>query len=143
VSQPDPRERAARIAADIEARAAEGGGSLAAEAQPTDDGPGDLEANFGDVEGTDVDVLNYALTLELLEDAFYRQELDAFDAPLSQEAVLEAVQPFVAKDEDGDDEDKDEDGDDEDGATEDEADTHGNETDGNATDGLGGGLDDR
>lgn len=35
-------------------------------------------AAFDDVEGTDVDVLNYALTLEHLEDAFYEEGLNQF-----------------------------------------------------------------
>ncbi|MFW5938524.1 MAG: ferritin-like domain-containing protein, partial [Halanaeroarchaeum sp.] len=34
---------------------------------------------FADEPGTDVDVLNYALTLENLEDAFYVEALDEFD----------------------------------------------------------------
>jgi hypothetical protein len=38
------------------------------------------EASFDDVDGTDVDVLNYALTLEHLESAFYEEALETFDA---------------------------------------------------------------
>ncbi|WP_311170199.1 ferritin-like domain-containing protein [Halobellus ordinarius] len=39
----------------------------------------ELTASFDDVEGTDIDVLNYALTLEHLESAFYREGLETFD----------------------------------------------------------------
>lgn len=43
-----------------------------------DDQSGDDGAAFDDVGGTDVDVLNYALTLEHLEDAFYEETLGTF-----------------------------------------------------------------
>lgn len=39
----------------------------------------DMEASFDDVEGTDIDVLNYALSLEHLEAAFYQTALETFD----------------------------------------------------------------
>ncbi|WP_054584732.1 ferritin-like domain-containing protein [Halolamina pelagica] len=44
------------------------------------------EAAFDDVDGTDVDVLNYALSLEHLERSLYAAGLEAFD----EEAFLEA-----------------------------------------------------
>jgi hypothetical protein len=39
----------------------------------------EMTAAFDDVTGTDIDVLNYALTLENLESAFYRGALERFD----------------------------------------------------------------
>ena len=39
----------------------------------------DSGASFDDVAGTDIDVLNYALSLEQLESAFYEEALDTFD----------------------------------------------------------------
>jgi len=46
-----------------------------------EDGPSDrFSGGNEDVPGTDVDVLNYALTLEHLEDVFYREGLERFDA---------------------------------------------------------------
>jgi len=61
-----------------------GGGSGLALGQEADEGGSDEEsdgtaATFDDVDGTDVDVLNYALSLEQLEDAFYSEALDTFD----------------------------------------------------------------
>jgi len=44
------------------------------------------EANFDDVEGTDLDVLNYALTLEQLESAFYRMGTEQFSESDFQES---------------------------------------------------------
>jgi bacterioferritin (cytochrome b1) len=44
-----------------------------------DSGPEEMTAAFDDVEGTDLDVLNYALSLEHLENAFYREGLAMFD----------------------------------------------------------------
>jgi hypothetical protein len=57
------------------------GAGLAAadEHDEEDEEDGDGGPAFDDVGGTDVDVLNYALTLEHLEDAFYRQGLEQFD----------------------------------------------------------------
>lgn len=46
----------------------------------------DEEASFDDVEGTDIDVLNYALSLEHFEAAFYETALETFD----EEAFLDA-----------------------------------------------------
>ena len=39
----------------------------------------DTTASFDDVPGTDIDVLNYALSLEHLESAFYDEALNTFD----------------------------------------------------------------
>ena len=46
----------------------------------------EMSASFDDVEGTDVDVLNYALSLEQLESAFYETALETFD----EEAFVES-----------------------------------------------------
>ncbi|KKF39401.1 hypothetical protein FK85_28815 [Halorubrum saccharovorum] len=92
----DPEAYAERIAESVKEQAEESGGSrrnflgrsvlaggallalgsgtgLASEHE--DD---ELEADFDDVAGTDIDVLNYALTLENLENAFYREGRDMF-----------------------------------------------------------------
>lgn len=60
-----------------------GAGLTFAQEDDDEDADGPL---FEDVEGTDVDVLNYALTLEHLENAFYREALDTFD----EETFLES-----------------------------------------------------
>ena len=46
-------------------------------------------AAFDDVEGTDVDVLNYALSLEQFESAFYETALETFDESAFDDADLE------------------------------------------------------
>lgn len=73
-----------------------GGGSGAALAQTADtehETPENATSNetmamYDDLEGTDVDVLNYALTLEHIEAEFYRQGLEAFDAQDFMDAEL-------------------------------------------------------
>lgn len=116
MTDPDTtHERAERIAASIRdspaseersrrsfmSRSALAGGALVGLAGATgigiaqDDDGGSEEpagATFDDAEGTDVDVLNYALTLEHLEDAFYEQGLEMF----SEEdfANADALQSF-------------------------------------------------
>jgi len=57
-----------------------------------EDGGEETTAAFDDVEGTDVDVLNYALSLEHLEDAFYAEALDTYDETAFVEA--EALQAY-------------------------------------------------
>jgi len=49
-------------------------------AQEEEEAPEEMSAAFDDVTGTDIDVLNYALSLENLEDAFYQEGLETFDA---------------------------------------------------------------
>jgi len=60
-----------------------GGTGLAIGQQEEDEGGNEASdgttATFDDVDGTDVDVLNYALSLERLEDALYSEALDTFD----------------------------------------------------------------
>jgi hypothetical protein len=46
----------------------------------------EMSASFDDVEGTDIDVLNYALSLEQLESALYETALETFD----EEAFVES-----------------------------------------------------
>ncbi|WP_336023923.1 ferritin-like domain-containing protein [Halobellus salinisoli] len=104
----DIDERAARIATSVKERLEDGrssrrsflgrtallggalvalgggtGNTIAQQDEEPDEEPeteeGDAGAAFDDVEGTDVDVLNYALSLEHLENAFYREALEEFD----------------------------------------------------------------
>lgn len=49
------------------------------EHEDDEDADDEMMAAFDDVEGTDIDVLNYALTLEHLEDALYQQGAEMFD----------------------------------------------------------------
>jgi hypothetical protein len=70
-----------------------GGGTGFALAQEDDDTAAEeMTATFDDVEGTDIDVLNYALSLEHLENTFYREALETFDENHFMEA--EALQSF-------------------------------------------------
>jgi rubrerythrin len=73
-----------------------GGGSGFALAQEDDadedSGSEEMTATFDDIAGTDIDVLNYALTLEHLENAFYREALEMFDEGDFMEA--ESLQSF-------------------------------------------------
>ena len=55
-----------------------GGGTAVAQDEEEEEEAEEEMASFTD-RGTDVDVLNYALTLENLEDAFYRESLEMFD----------------------------------------------------------------
>jgi len=61
-----------------------GGALLSGSGIAAEHGGGMTGSESEDEPGTDVDVLNYALTLEKLEDAFYR------DAMLSEETTMEA-----------------------------------------------------
>jgi len=57
------------------------GGSVLAQEEDDEEAAPEMptESAFDDVAGTDVDVLNYALSLEHLESAFYQEALDTFD----------------------------------------------------------------
>lgn len=70
-----------------------GGGTGFAMAQEDDNTAEEMTATFDDVEGTDIDVLNYALTLEHLENTFYREALEMFDENHFMEA--ESLQSFT------------------------------------------------
>lgn len=54
-------------------------GTALAKGDDEDEGQGDGNGNGGMGDLTDVDVLNYALTLEHLEDVFYREGLNSYD----------------------------------------------------------------
>jgi len=59
------------------------------------DSPDQMKANFNDIEGTDIDVMNYALTLEHLEYAFYRDHLEMFSEEDFEAA--ESVQSYTSQ----------------------------------------------
>ena len=68
-----------------------GGGVGTVLAQDSDDESemnGGGMAAYDDVEGTDIDVLNYALSLEHLENAFYRTALETFDESAFADAEM-------------------------------------------------------
>jgi hypothetical protein len=69
-----------------------GAGVALADEHTTDE----MSASFDDVEGTDVDVLNYALSLEHLESAFYATALETFDeqAFVESDALSEYDESF-------------------------------------------------
>lgn len=69
-----------------------GAGVTLADEHTTDE----MLASFEDVEGTDVDVLNYALSLEHLESAFYETALETFDeqAFVESDALSEYDESF-------------------------------------------------
>lgn len=70
-----------------------GGGTGFAVAQESDDSmTEEMTATFDDVRGTDIDVLNYALSLEHLENAFYREGLESFNE--SDFVVADSLQSF-------------------------------------------------
>jgi hypothetical protein len=70
-----------------------GGGTGFAVAQESDDSmTEEMTATFDDVRGTDIDVLNYALSLEHLENAFYREGLETFNE--SDFVVADSLQSF-------------------------------------------------
>jgi len=72
-----------------------GGGTglaLADEHEGEGDGESPMESTFDDVQGTDVDVLNYALSLEMFESAFYTTALEKIDEQMFVES--EALGPF-------------------------------------------------
>ncbi|AEN05948.1 hypothetical protein Halar_3188 [halophilic archaeon DL31] len=70
-----------------------GAGVALADEQTMMDKMMSTEASFDDVEGTDIDVLNYALALEHLESAFYKEGMETFDENAFVEA--ESLQAFT------------------------------------------------
>ncbi len=72
-----------------------GAGVALADEHTGGDGAG-TGATFDDVEGTDVDVLNYALSLEHLESAFYQEAMDTFDEDEFLEA--DALEDYTEED---------------------------------------------